>query len=127
MEKKIILDTNFLLIPGHYKVDIFSEIDRICNFKYKIILFDRVVEELMQILKAERKKDREAAKLALALIKAKHLKTTPSNSEEYVVNLIVNTADDSTIVATEDKWLRKKLRQKNIQLVYLRNQHLVLK
>jgi rRNA-processing protein FCF1 len=127
MEKKIILDTNFLLIPGHYKVDIFAELDRICLFKYKIVIYDKVIDELKKLLKAERKKDRDAAKLALALIKAKHLKTTPANSEEYVDNLIFNNADNNTIVATEDKWLRKKLQKKSIQLVYLRNQHLVLK
>ncbi|MBW2991754.1 hypothetical protein KY345_00870 [Candidatus Woesearchaeota archaeon] len=30
--RKIILDTNFLLIPGQFKIDIFSEIRRICDF-----------------------------------------------------------------------------------------------
>ena len=34
--KKIILDTNFLITAIKFKVDIFTEINRICDFNYKI-------------------------------------------------------------------------------------------
>ena len=33
---KVILDTNFLMIPYKFRVDIFSELTRVCNFSYKL-------------------------------------------------------------------------------------------
>jgi len=52
--RKIILDTNFLLIPAQFKVDIFSEIDRICSFTYSLFVLDKSVEELKKISKPVR-------------------------------------------------------------------------
>ena len=42
---KIILDTNFLMIPSMFKVDIFSEIERICDFKYELCIVDKTLDE----------------------------------------------------------------------------------
>ena len=44
--KKIILDTNFLLIPAQFKVDIFDEIDRIMIEKYQLFVLDKTIDEL---------------------------------------------------------------------------------
>ena len=44
--RNIILDTNFLMIPLQFKVDIFSEIERICNFKYELLVPEASVKEL---------------------------------------------------------------------------------
>ena len=70
---KIILDTNFLLIPGTLKVDIFEEIKRICDFKYTLHIIDKTVDELKKITETQRGKYKTAAKLALMLIKKKML------------------------------------------------------
>ncbi len=46
------------MIPAQFKVDIFEEIDRICTFKYEIIIFEKVFEELEALkkkLKGEKK------------------------------------------------------------------------
>ena len=43
---KIILDTNFLMIPAQFNVDIFSEIHRICDFKYELYIIDKTIDEL---------------------------------------------------------------------------------
>ncbi len=50
MTKIIILDTNFLLIPAQFKVDIFSEVERICNFRYQLVIIDKTLEELEDIV-----------------------------------------------------------------------------
>ena len=114
--KKIILDTNFLLIPGQNKVDIFAEIDRICLFKYQIVVLDRTIDEL-NTLKLDKGKTGQYAKLALSLIKNKKpkiLKTKPGHVDDIIVEL----ADKDTIVATQDQNLKKRL--KATSLIVLR-------
>ena len=41
--------------------------------------------------------------------------------EKNVDNTIIRIADKNTIVATNDKELRQKLKNKNVKTVYLRN------
>ena len=109
--KKIILDTNFLLIPGLQKVDIFAEIDKMADFGYEIVILDGTLRELNNIIEKERRKFRDAAKLAKSLIKAKDLKTVHSTSKKSVDDIIVDLAgrDKHLIIATQDKELKKRL------------------
>ena len=47
--KTIILDTNFLIYCAKYKIDFFTEIDRICLFPYKIKILDTTIKELEKV------------------------------------------------------------------------------
>jgi hypothetical protein len=117
--KKIILDTNFLMIPYQFNVDIFEEISRIMEEEYELIIFDKMIDELEKI--AELKgKDATAARIALGLIKKKEVKIISTN-EKTVDNAIIDSVDENTIVATNDKVLKEKLKNKNIKIIYLRN------
>lgn len=117
--KKIILDTNFLTIPYQFNVDIFEEIDRIMEEDYELITLDRVVEELKNMIKSK-SKDAVAAKIALELIKKKNVKVI-STDEKKVDNAIIKLADENTIVATNDRVLRKRIKDKNVKVLYLRS------
>ncbi|MBT4647415.1 hypothetical protein HOC11_04050 [archaeon] len=119
--KKIILDTNFLLIPYHFKVDIFSEIDRIIDDKYEILILEGIIDELNNIIEKQTGKHVLAAKMAMTLIKQKHLKTINISGTEYIDDSIVNISDEMTVVATQDKELKKRLKSKNIKIIVLRN------
>jgi len=121
--KKIILDTNFLTIPYQFKVDIFEEIERLMEENYELVTLDKVVEELKKI---KRGKDAVAAKIGLELIKKKDIKVINTDVNK-VDNAIVKLADENTIVATNDKNLRKNLKNKNIKTFYLRSKkHIVM-
>lgn len=116
--KKIILDTNMLLVPVQFNVDIFDEIDRLIEGKYQIVTLDLVVNELKKMAKSN-SKDAKAAKVGLELIKNKKVKIVKSkirNTDNAIIQLANNN-----IVATNDKLLRQKLRNKNIKTIYLRN------
>jgi len=117
--KKIILDTNFLTLPHQFNVDIFEEIDRIMEEDYELITLNPVIEELKKITKS-RGKDAVAAKIALELIERKDVKIINTN-EKKVDNAIVVIADKDTIVATNDRELRQRLKHKSIKTIYLRN------
>ncbi len=126
--KKIILDTNFLLIPPQFKVDIFSEIDRICNFNYELSIIDKTVDELKKIIKTAKKgKDKAAAKLALALLKTRKIKKIKTK-EGYVDNLILKSINKDCILATQDVLLRKEAVKKGAKVIFLRSKkYLILK
>ena len=119
--KHIILDTNFLLIPTQFKVDIFSEIDNIMQEPYELCVVDMTLDELEKIKKTASGRDKKAADLALQLIKAKnvrHLKTEKNlNTDKMIVKL---SESPDYIVATQDGALKRVLKQNNVQLLVLR-------
>ena len=113
--KKILLDTNFLLIPFQFNVDIFAEIHRIMHEKYEIYTLDKVVDELKTIIndKKQKQKDKKAAKLGLQLLKAKKvkiLKTEKGFADDIIADL------EGYIIATQDMALKRRLKGKKIVL-----------
>ena len=125
--KKIILKNNFLLIPIQFKVDIFTEIDRICMFNYKLCIVDKTIDELNKIIETQKGKHKLAAKVALQLLKKKKVSKI-TTGEGGVDNLILDLLDENTILATQDVLLRQRAVKKNIKIIMLRSKrYLVLK
>lgn len=119
--KKILLDTNILLAVYQFHVDIFSEIDRICHFNYKIYILDKTVEELENIVQKQKGKHKEAAKIALQLLKIKDIEVIPTKKRGRTDDLIAEYASkEGFIVATQDKDLKTKLIHLNVTLIVLR-------
>jgi len=114
--KTIILDTNFLLIPGTLGVDIFSEIERIVDSNYEIAVLSKTIDELDAIIDSQRLKYKRAAQLAKQLIKAKNLKILHSTSQKLVDDILVDMAlsNEDIIIATQDKALKRRLKNKKI-------------
>ena len=119
--KKIILDTNFLMIPWQFRVDIFSELGRICDFNYKIFIYGQSINELRNIMNnpTSSGKNKKAAQLALKLIKLKDIQIIKSE-EKDVDSLILENLDNEIIVATQDILLKKELLQKGASVIILR-------
>ncbi|HYD02744.1 MAG TPA: hypothetical protein VEC16_00440 [Alphaproteobacteria bacterium] len=110
---RIVLDTNFLMIPSQFKVDIFSEIKRLITEPYELCVFDVSILELEK-LAASKKTEAMHAKVALKLIKQKNLKRLPnSNNESYADNLILESVTNQDIVCTQDQALRRMLKHKH--------------
>jgi hypothetical protein len=122
--RKIILDTNFLLIPAQFKIDIFSEIKNICDFSYNLYVLDKTVDELNKIIKEQTGKNKAAAKLALDIIKVKKLKKIKTE-EGNVDDLLL---EQDAIIATQDKLLIKRLKTKKKKVIQLRQKkYLIIK
>lgn len=119
--KHIIIDTNFLLIPAQFKVDIFSEIDRIIEEPYELCIVDKTIDELEKLRTTESGRDKRAAGLALQLIKAKgirHLKTEKNlNTDKLIVEL---AKSPDFVVATQDMALKRVLKKNNTKIIILR-------
>ncbi len=125
--KKIILDTNFLLIPYQFKVDVFSEIRRVCDFKYKLCIIDKTIDELKKIMIKQKGKDKMAAMLGLVFIEQNKIAKIKTKEKKNVDTLIISKSDKDTIVATQDAELKAKLKKKGIALIVLKGKsHLAL-
>ncbi|MBS3151931.1 ribonuclease VapC [Candidatus Woesearchaeota archaeon] len=97
--KKIILDTNFLIYCAKFRIDFFSEIDRVCLFPYKICVLSRTIEELEKVKPKE-----------LSLIKKYLEKIEKIQSKEKQVDKeLIELSKEGCIVATQDLELKKKL------------------
>jgi len=123
--KRIILDTNFLTIPYQFNIDIFEEIDRVVEGDYELTTLDSVIEELKKLTKT-RGKEATAAKVALTLIKEKNVKVIKTGEKNVDIK-IYRMADKNTIIATNDRILRRRLKNKNVKVLYLRSKkHIVM-
>ena len=117
--RKIIIDTNFLMIPWQFRVDIFSEFDRICNFNYKLCIYEQTIDELRNIIQKSGGKDKKSAQFALKLIKLKNISIINAENKD-VDSLILENLDSDTIIATQDILLKKELLQKGASIILLR-------
>ncbi len=125
--KIVLLDTNFLLIPAQFKVDVFAELQRLCDFSYEVVVLDSTVDELNGIMgsKAASEKDRRAAKLGLQLIKAKGVNVIKSDrkvfkSTDKAILDFAAQGKGSVVVATLDRLLREKLKSAGVAVIVLR-------
>ncbi len=112
---KVVLDTNFILIPFQFGVDIKAELDRILDFKYELCTTSSVLRELMSISK-EKTKDGRAAAASLEISKELTLIPGNGNADEVLLTL----ASKDTIIFTKDKILKEKIKRKGAPLIYLR-------
>ncbi|MBW3013552.1 hypothetical protein KY325_03490 [Candidatus Woesearchaeota archaeon] len=121
---KIILDTNFLMIPGTLKIDVFTQIkEEIPDPKLYVV--DESVNELIKISqdKRQKQKHREAAKLALQFINKFNIRVVSSKTTSFknVDELILKIAKRGGFaVATQDQAFKRILKENNVQILILR-------
>ena len=120
------MDTNFLMIPAQYRIDVFEGIKRLVNEPYQLCIFSQSKDELGKIAPGKGKHS-QAAKAALELIKQKNLKTLQiSSNESYIDSIILEHASEKDIVCTQDKALKRQLLQKmpKIRIIELQRNNL---
>ena len=116
MRSKVIIDTNGLMIPGQFGIDIFSELEHLGFFSY--IVPSASVKELERIASTGRSRDRVAAKIALSLLD----RCTIIDKNGYADNIIIDLAVGmDAAVLTNDTELKKRLCSKGVTNVYLRD------
>ncbi len=121
MKKILIFDTNFLLIPYEFKIDIFSELYTIVEGAYEIIVPTVVLAELKKIASY---KGRHAlgAKLGLKLLEANAKNITFTASEGHADQWILNYAKEKrAIVCTNDKALRMKSKNADLRTITMKS------
>ena len=118
---KVVLDSNFLFIPSQFQVDIFEELSKLLNQRFDPIILSSTRMELLKKMKKGSPTMRKKASLALELAERCHLVDVKQDSEETSDDVIVRVAAEwKCPVATNDRMLRKRLRNINVPVIYLR-------
>lgn len=123
--KTVILDTNFLLIPIQFGVDIFSEMERVCLFKYRLCIVDKTLDELKQISLQGKTLDKKAAKVALQLISKRGIDVVAGEGSK-ADDIIVSLCDEDTIVGTNDRGLKRRVHAQGSQVLSLRQEKFLI-
>ncbi|MBO8175142.1 MAG: nucleotide-binding protein [Thermococcus sp.] len=123
----VIPDTNFLLIPGQFGVDIISELNRILDVKFEIAVPNIVLDELNVIERKAKGRDLMAVRMAKKLVERFKVieigKFGEKPTDMQIYEFAVKTPN--VVVCTNDKLLKKKLREKGIPVVYLRQKKIL--
>lgn len=117
---KIIVDSNALFVPFQFKIDIFEELKTLLNRNFELILLSPIREELEKIANKGSPKTRKQASSALKLaekctfLRECGIAVSPDDA-------IVKMAREwNCMVFTNDRKLRKTLRNINVPVIYVR-------
>ncbi len=118
----MIIDTNGLMIPGQFGIDIFMELKRLGFDSY--IVPRASVRELEKISTHGRGRDRTAAKIALSLMERCTLIEKDGFADDVIMDMAASTG---YAVLTNDIILKKRLCSKGVTIIQLREKtHLSL-
>lgn len=124
--KLVIFDTNFLLIPEQFKIDIFDEARRSIDSKVEMMIFDKTIYELQKI-SSEASKAGISAKVALQLINKNKIAIIATSDTNYVDQMLLNydhylpNFNGEVIIATQDKQLKDLLKARGIRVLVMAN------
>jgi rRNA-processing protein FCF1 len=119
--RPVVLDTNFLLVPFRFKIDILRELDYLVEVSHRYVISSKTLKELRKVGKAIGK-DGMAARLALKLVQANAGRIEIIESTEHVDDWIAGYARaNRAIVCTNDSALRRRLRALDIKVVTLKS------
>ena len=125
---KVILDSNFFFIPSQFTLDIFEEMKKIINRSFEPIVLSSTLKELKGIQQSASQKIKKQVTVALELAsRCRRIDIEKDQKESYDDVILRVTQKKGWCVATNDRILRKKLREKNIPIIYLRQKRVCSK
>ena len=114
--KGVVLDTNMLLVPYRFGVDIFEEIQRILP-GVKVYTIPQVIKEIEKLSRGNLN-ERLGAKIAKRLLE--RVEVLPVDETLPTDTILVELAKDGYVIATNDRLLRKRVREVGGYTIYLR-------
>jgi hypothetical protein len=117
---KVILDSNAFFVPLRFKIDIFEDLRATLNRNFTPVLIPAVRREIEKMAKIASPKMRKEAAYALKLTeKCRMIKV--DEEEGSADDVVVKAALElSAAVFTNDTKLRKRLRNINVPVIYVR-------
>ena len=123
-ENKVILDANFLLVPVQFNLDIFEELANLLNRRFEPILLSSTQKELQGLTESNSTKTQKQALTALRMAeKCRFVPVEKSVNETYDDVIVRMATEWKSPVATNDRELRKRLRQLGVPVIFMRQKH----
>jgi rRNA-processing protein FCF1 len=118
---KVLLDTNFLLIPIRFGVDIFAEAERALNQLVEPTVSTGVLKEIESLRKDAGPRFQRELDFARSLTsRCVILEDEPREGETVDDSLVRLASTGNYVVATTDAELRKRLRSIGVKVLLLR-------
>lgn len=112
--QKILLDTNFLMLPAQHKLDIYMELK-----SHSLLTLKQCITELERLAKGKSKRA-VYARIALQLArKNAEIVNAKGSTDSAVIGYALQNA---CAVATNDRNLIKSLKRHNIKIIRLRQE-----
>jgi hypothetical protein len=116
---RVILDSNALFVPLQFKIDIFQELKTLLDRNFEPIIISPVKREIDRIAEMDSPKMRKRGAYALELVEKCRL--IEMEEEGSADDAIVKAAHElHAAVFTNDMQLRKRLRNINTPVIYVR-------
>ncbi|MEM4335793.1 MAG: hypothetical protein QXL47_04480 [Candidatus Anstonellales archaeon] len=118
--KKIVVDTNFMLLPFYFNVDVFDQIFSLIEEPFKIVIGRNVLSELERLRKG-RGKSAKGAAVALLFIEKYKKFIQVVEAKGHVDRWILNYAKENDgIVCTNDMKLKEKAKGIGLKVIVLK-------
>ena len=114
--KTVILDSSAVMMLFEFSIDLEDELTRLLG-KFRIIVPSPIVEELKLLSEKGKGKKKLIAKPSLELIKKYEIVNAEGNGDDAVLMLAKKL---NGIVITNDRELRKRVKESSLQTIYLR-------
>lgn len=115
--KTVILDSSAVLMIFEFSVDLEAELTRLLG-RHKAVIPKSVFDELRFLSQQQDGRRRQIAKAAMQFIKKFEIVNTKiENADDAIFNL---AKDTDWVVVTNDKELRKRLRNVLLPVIFLR-------
>ena len=101
-------------------VDIVMELQNLLPSYYDLIVPSVVIDELTTLKKKSKGKNKLAASIAYTIANKEPFNSVNIKKTDHVDNLLLKFCNDTDVLCTNDKILRKRARKRNITVVYLR-------
>ncbi len=116
----VVLDTNMLLVPFQFGVDIIEEIYRLLP-EAEIVTIPQVIKELERLKNEGNLKERLGAKVAEQILK--NIKIIQVNEQTPTDTALVSLAEKGAVIATNDKLLKKRIWKAGGRVIFLREKN----
>jgi uncharacterized protein len=121
LRAKVLLDTNFLLVPIRFGVDILAEAERVLNQLVELTVSTGVLGELEALKEGAGPRFKKDLGFALSLAsKCTIVEYEPLDGETVDDSLVKLAIIGGYVVATTDSELRRRLRSSGVKVLYLR-------
>jgi len=118
---KVIADTSFLMIPGTFGVDIISELNRLLERRYRLLIPSPVLKELEYLARKGTPSERSSARLGMVLAEQGEIVEGGEEADEAILKLAKKEGKGGCVVGTNDRLLQKKLEELGIPVVRLKH------
>ncbi|MBS3793644.1 MAG: PIN domain-containing protein [Candidatus Thorarchaeota archaeon] len=129
MPLPVIVDTNFLLLPAQFGIDIFTQAEEAVDRRIEFIVLDSVAEEVeRKASNATGSKEKRLLRVTTELMKrCKKVEVDDDLAELPVDDQVLEYAKRvNGVIATNDKKLRSTARKHEIPLLILRGRKRVV-